>query len=33
VGQDVFDEYIAEGYRRTKEMVTRGLPEETPDHE
>ncbi|GLB68405.1 helix-turn-helix domain-containing protein [Arthrobacter mangrovi] len=33
VGADVFEEYIAEGYRRTKDMVARGLPEETPDNE
>jgi excisionase family DNA binding protein len=33
VGADVLDEYIAEGYRRTREMVARGLPEEAPESE
>lgn len=33
VGADVFEAYIAEGYRRTKELVARGLPAEAPDND
>jgi len=33
VGADVFEEYIADAYRRTRDMVARGLPDEAPADE